>query len=269
MVIAPRPRWCLPELNELLDAREVLYRFAQRDITLRYRQTALGVVWVVLQPLLGAGVLSFVFGRVARLSTNGVPVLLYTFAGMTAWNVFSGVTNRGSTSLVSHSGLLAKLYFPRILIPLSTAGAAVCDFGVSVCFLGILMAIYGVAPGPAILLTPLWLLLTLALAAGIGLTASSLIARYRDIGYVVPFVLQILLFASPVAYSVAATPVKYHTFFAVNPMTWLLEGMRWSLIGQPRPSALYLCLSATVPLTALLTGCVFFQSRERSLADLI
>ena len=268
-VVAPPGRLTLPRFGELIEHREVLFRFAQRDVTLRYRQTALGVLWVVLQPLLGAGVLSFVFGKVAKLPTGGIPPLLYTFAGLMAWNAFSAMANRGSTSLVSNAGLVAKVYFPRMLIPLSTAGSAVCDFAVSLGFLAILLGVYGISPGAAIVLTPVWLLLILCLAGGVALVASSLMVSYRDIGYIVPFLLQVLLFASPVAYSLNGIPARYHAFFQLNPLTWLLEDMRWSLVHQPRPSVLFLALSTVVPLVVLFVGCVVFERRERGFADFI
>lgn len=269
IVITPPRRVPLPQLAHLIEAREVLFRFAHRDITLRYRQTALGVVWVVLQPLLGAGVLSIVFGGVAKLPTGGVPPLLYTFAGLVAWNAFSGVVNRGSTSLISNAGLVSKVYFPRMLIPISTAGSAICDFMVSFAFLGVLLGIYGVTPGPAIVLTPVWLLLVLCLAAGLALITSSLMVSFRDINYIVPFLLQILLYASPVAYSTGAIPHKYALFFEVNPLTWLLGDMRWSLINQPRPGGQFLVLSVVVPLLVLLIGSLVFEKRERGFADFI
>jgi homopolymeric O-antigen transport system permease protein len=269
IVITPPRRVPLPKIGHLIESREVLFRFAHRDITLRYRQTALGVLWVVLQPLLGAGVLSFVFGGVAKLPTGGIPPLLYTFAGLVAWNAFSGVVGRGSTSLISNAGLVSKVYFPRMLIPISTAGSTICDFLVSFGFLGVLLAVYGIAPGPAMVLTPLWLVLILCFASGIALITSSLMVSFRDVAYVVPFALQILLYASPVAYSTGAIPHKYAVFFQINPLTWLLNDVRWSLVNQPRPGGLYLLLSVVVPVAILLVGSLVFEKRERGFADFI
>lgn len=269
IVITPPGRLALPRPRDLLDAREVFFRFAQRDITLRYRQTALGIAWVVLQPLLGAGVLSFIFGSVAKLPTGGVPPLVFAFTGFLAWNAFSNVVNRGSTSLVSNSNLVSKVYFPRMLIPMSTTGSTACDFLVSLAFLGILLGVYGIVPGLAILLVPVWLVLIFCLAAGVALVTSSLMVTYRDIAYIVPFLLQILMFASPVGYSVAALPHNYHVFFQINPMTWLLADMRWSLLHQPQPGVSTLLLSAIVPLAVLFVGSMVFEKRERGIADFI
>jgi lipopolysaccharide transport system permease protein len=269
IVITPPGRLALPHPRDLFEAREVFLRFAQRDITLRYRQTALGIAWVVLQPLLGAGVLSFVFGRVAKLPTGGVPPLVFTFAGLMAWNAFSNVVNRGSTSLIRNSSLVSKVYFPRMVLPISTTGSTTCDFLVSLAFLGILLGVYGIVPGLAILLLPIWLMLIFCLATGVALVTSSLMVSYRDIAYIVPFLLQLLLFASPVAYSVGALPQNYHVFFQINPMTWLLADMRWSLLHLPQPGASTLLLSATVPLAVLFVGSMVFERRERGFADFI
>jgi lipopolysaccharide transport system permease protein len=269
IVITPPGRLPLPHPRDLLEAREVFFRFAQRDITLRYRQTALGIAWVVLQPLLGAGVLSFVFGRVAKLPTGGIPPFLFAFTGLAAWNAFSSVVSRGSTSLVSNSNLVSKVYFPRMVIPISTTGSTTCDFVVSLAFLGVLLGVYGIVPTPAILLVPLWLVLIFCLATGIALVTSSLMVTYRDIAYILPFLLQLLMFASPVAYSVAALPHQYHLFFQLNPLTWLLADMRWSLLHQPQPGVLTLVLSAIVPLAVLIVGSTVFEMHERGLADFI
>jgi lipopolysaccharide transport system permease protein len=269
VVITPPPRVPLPQIRHLFESREVLFRFAERDITLRYRQTALGIVWVVLQPLLGAGVLSFVFGSVAKLPSGGIPPLLYTFVGLMAWNAFNGVVSRGSGSLIGNAGLVSKIYFPRMLIPISTIGSTICDFFVSFIFLGVLLGVYGVAPGPAILLAPIWLLLILCLAAGVALVTSSLMVSFRDVSYVVPFILQILLYASPVAYSIGSIPEKYRIFYQINPLTWLLSDVRWSLVHQPRPDGLDLILSVVVPLAVLFIGSLVFEKRERGFADFI
>jgi lipopolysaccharide transport system permease protein len=226
-------------------------------------------VWVVLQPLLGAGVLSFVFGSVAKLPTGGIPPFLFTFVGLMAWNVFSGVVSRGSGSLIGNAGLVSKVYFPRMLVPLSTAGSSICDFVVSLVFLGILLGLYGVAPGPAIALVPVWLVLILCLAGGFALLTSSLMVSYRDVSYIVPFLLQILLFASPIAYSTGSVPGRDRILYQIDPLTWLLNDVRWSVVNQPRPDPLYLLLSVIVPLAVLLIGALVFEKRERGFADFI
>lgn len=269
IVITPPRRWSLPSLSRLWEAREVVIRFAARDITLRYRQTALGVIWVVLQPLLAAGVLSFVFGRVAKLPSGGVPPIVFTFAGLLIWNVVSGIVSRGSTSLIANANLVSKVFFPRMLVPIATAGSVSLDFAVSVAFMGILLGIYGIAPGIAVVLLPVWLLLAICLAAGVALVTSALMVSYRDVQYVVPFVLQILLYASPVAYSLGKVPPHYRVFYAINPLSWLLDDVRWSLLREPRPGDGILLLSLVVPLAVLFLGSFIFQQMERGFADVI
>jgi len=269
IVINPPNRWALPNVGRLWEGREILVRFAARDITLRYRQTALGVIWVILQPLLAAGVLTFVFSSVAKLPSGGVPPILYTFAGMLVFNLISSVVTRGSVSLVANASLVSKVFFPRLLVPLSTAGSALLDFVVSLGFMTILLAIYGVVPGLAVVLVPVWLFLTLCLAAGVAFVTSALTVNYRDVQYVTPFLLQIALYASPVAYSLGKISPHYRIIYDLNPMTWLLGDMRWSLLHQPMPSPIILALSVAVPLAVLVGGSLVFQRMERGFADTI
>jgi lipopolysaccharide transport system permease protein len=269
IVITAPSRWALPSIPRLWEAREVLVRFSVRDITLRYRQTALGVVWVILQPLLAAGVLTFVFSKVAKLPSGGVPPLVYTFAGLLIFNLMNSIISRGSNSLVQNSSLVSKVYFPRLLVPLSTAGSALMDFTVSLIFMGVLLAVYGVSPGLAVVLLPVWVVLTVCLAAGIAFIASALTVSYRDVQYVIPFLLQIILYGSPVAYSLGKVSPHYRIIYDLNPMTWLLDDMRWSLLHQPEPSVVLLALSVVFPLAVLLFGSFVFQQRERGFADVI
>jgi lipopolysaccharide transport system permease protein len=266
IVITPPRRFSMPEVSHLWEAREVLYRFGARDVTLRYRQTVLGVVWVILQPLLIAGIFTLLFTRVAHLPTGGKPALVFIFCGMLAWNLFSGIIGRASTSLVANRDLVSKVFFPRMLVPLATAVSTVTDFFVSTVFLFILQAIFGVAPSVALILAPLWAAMVILLASGCGLVAAALQVRYRDIAYVVPFILQILLFVSPIGYSV---PEKYQVFYDVNPLTWLLADFRWSFIDTSAPPLWQLVLSIVVPVAAFLAGSVIFEQMERSFADYI
>ncbi len=266
IVITPPGRFSLPKVSHLWEAREVLYRFGARDVTLRYRQTALGVIWVILQPLLIAAIFVLLFNRVAKLPTAGVAPLVFIFCGLLPWNLFSGIISRASTSLVSNRDLVSKVFFPRMLVPLSTSVSTITDFFVSVVFLFVLMAIYGVAPGFELVLFPVWAAMVVLLAAGVGLVAAALQVRYRDIAYVVPFGLQILLFASPIGYAV---PPKYHVFFDINPLTWILAEFRWSFLGTPMPPPWQIVLSVAVPVCAFLGGAVVFEQMERGFADYI
>lgn len=269
LVIRPPTRIAVPRFEQIWDAREVLVRFGARDVTLRYRQTALGVVWVILQPLLGAGVFSIVFGGVAKLPSGRVPYLVFSFAGLMGWNLFSGIVSRSSSSLISNASLVSKVFFPRIIVPLAVVYSVFVDFIVAFAMMFVLIAIYGVNLGWALALLPIWILLIAVLASGIGFIASSLMVSYRDVAYVIPVAVQILLYATPIAYSYGAIPRRYHLFFDVNPLTWLIQEFRWALLDEPGPSGLYISLSVIVPVAVFILGVVFFESRERSFADVI
>ncbi len=265
IVITPPSRFSLPKVRELWEAREVLFRFGARDVTLRYRQTALGVVWVILQPLLIAAIFVVLFNKIAKIPTPVTPIV-FVFCGMLAWNLFSGIIGRASTSLVSNRELVSRVFFPRMLVPLSTSVSTITDFFVTMVFLFLLQAIYGVAPGLALILAPLWALMVILLASGIGLIAGALQVRYRDIAYVVPFALQVLLFASPIGYPVQG---KYKLFFDVNPLTWLLGDFRWAFLNLPAPPLWQIILSIVVPVVVFLAGSIIFEQMERSFADYI
>jgi lipopolysaccharide transport system permease protein len=269
ILIRPPGRLNLPQWRELWEAREVLYRFGVRDIVLRYRQTAIGVAWVVLQPLVAAGIFSIVFGQVAGLPTGGVPYFLFSFAGMLAWNVFNNVVSRSSTSLVANQALVSKVFFPRLVVPLSSVISVLLDFVVAFAMYVVLLLVLRVAPGWQVLLTPVWLLITLMLACGIGVAASAVTVKYRDVTYVLPWILQILLYATPIAYALSAVPQNLKWLFELNPLTWLMEVVRWSTLGQPMPPVWQL---VALPVTALIVffgGIVVFQSYERGFADVI
>jgi lipopolysaccharide transport system permease protein len=269
ILITPPSRWPLPKIHTLWEAREILIRFGIRDITIRYRQTILGITWVILQPLLAAGIFSVVFGKVAKLPSGGVSYLLFSYAGLLGWNFFNTIVSRSSTSLVANSSLVSKVFFPRMLVPLSTVCSALVDLSVAFCLLIFLWISYGVYPGIAILLFPIWLFMFMMLATGIGMVASALMVKYRDINYIVPFALQLLLYASPIAYSVSAVPHNYRLFFDINPITWLVADMRWSLLNQPAPSQMHILLSVTVPIAVFMLGAMIFEKMERGFADFI
>lgn len=267
--LAPGHRNVRRELAETWQARDLLITFADRDLRLRYRQTALGVVWVVLQPLIAAGIFAFVFGTVAHLSTEGTPYLLFTFAALTGWNLFSGILTRASACLVGNANLVSRVYFPRLILPLSVVPAALVDFIVSLGMFAVLLAVYGVAPTIAILTLPLWILLLSAGAFGAGLVAASLTVRYRDVQYVLPVMVQLLLYASPVAYAAARVPERWQTLYYLNPLVAVIEGLRWSMLGTAPPSAGSVAWSVLVAMLAVVTGVIVFRRMERSFADVI
>ncbi len=269
LTILPPGRVPIPSVRGLLMGREVLYSFVRRDVTLRYRQTALGIIWVVMQPLLTALVFALVFGQVAKLPSGGIPYVIFAFAGLLAWNMFNTILTRSSPSLIQNAGLVSKIYFPRMLVPISVCGSALLDFTVSFTFLIVLMIAMGVTPGFAILLLPLWMILVLFLATGIGLFTSALSVRYRDMNYIVPFFMQFLLYASPVAYSASAVPSKYRLVYEINPLNWLLTEFRFSLLNLRAPSVWEIIASLVVPVAVFIAGAFYFERRERSFADFI
>ncbi len=268
IVITPPRKFSLPKVAELWEAREVLYRFGARDVTLRYRQTLLGVVWVVLQPLLVALVFTLVFSKVAKLTVPHVPYLIFVFVGLLAWNLFNGIVTRAQGSLVSNRDLVSKVFFPRMLVPLATVYSCLVDFVVATGFLAVLWIINGINPGPQAFLLPVWALLVILLAGGVGLMTAALTVRYRDVNYFVPFMLQFLLYASPIAYSVTAVK-NYRLIYDVNPLTWLLQEFQWSLARQAVPATWEFVLSFVVPVVVFLAGAVVFEQMERGFADVI
>lgn len=269
VVITPPGRFRLPSIAHMWEAREVFTSFGRRDITLRYRQTLLGVVWVVLQPLLAAGIFTLVFGKVARLPTGGVPYFVFSFAGLLAWNMISGVIVRSSSSLVSNQPLVSRVFFPRIMVPLSIICSVLVDFAVALCMMIVLLVLYRINAGWPIALTPIWMISGLLLGAGIGTACSALMVRYRDVQYVVPVAMQLLLYATPIAYSVAAVPHRYRIFFDINPFAWVLQAFHWSMLGSPRPPTWQLLGSVSVAILVFFAGALIFEQMERGFADFI
>lgn len=270
LTIRPSSGWQAINLPELWQFRDLLLSLAQRDIKLRYRQTALGVFWVVLQPLIAAIIFTFVFSKVAKLpAPNGIPYLVFAFAGMLAWNAFNSTLTKASMCLVGNAQLVSKVFFPRLVLPLSTVFSTLLDFAVSLVVMALLMIVFHVAPHLSLLLLPIWLLLIVLLAVGIGLYASALMVSYRDIQYVLPVATQFLLYASPVGYALSVVPHRWQTLFALNPLTGLLEGFRWSLLGTGHPPVGMILYAAGVSVFVFAAGATAFKSMERKFADVI
>ena len=269
LVIRPPRRWAPFNLRELWQFRDLLARFARRDLTLRYRQTALGVVWVILQPLLAAGALAFVFGSVAGLSSSGVPYFAFAFAGMLGWNAFSGILTRMSGSLVGNAQLVSKIFFPRLVLPLSSVGSVLVDFFVSMAMMAVIWPLAGVAPGWSLVTLPLWLAAVLLLSSGIGLLAAALMVPYRDVQYVLPVATQLLLFISPVAYALSHVPHSARLIYELNPLTGLLEGFRWALLDIGRLDPFTTMWAFGCSIVFFIIGAFAFAHMERRFADVI
>lgn len=267
-VITPPGRLNLPAWRELWEAREVLYRFGIRDVILRYRQTAIGVAWVVLQPLAAAGIFSIVFGQVANLSSGDVPYFVFSFAGMLVWNLFNGIVTRAAPSLVANQALVAKVFFPRMLVPLSSVLSVLLDFLVASGMLVVLLVLYGIPVGWPVLTLPLWVAAAVVLASGVGLAGAAVTVRYRDVNYTLPWLMQILLYATPVAYSLDEVG-DLRWLFNLNPLTWLLECFRWAVLGTETPPTWQMGGIAAVAVVVFLAGTLVFQKMERGFADVI
>ncbi len=269
-----KPGWQTINVKELWLFRDLLLTLAQRDVKLRYRQTAVGALWVVLQPLLAAGIFSFVFGRVANLpAPKGVPYFVFSYAGLLGWNVFAGTVVKVSASLVQNSNLISKVYFPRLILPLSMMFSTLIDFAVAAALLPVLMLIAHVVPGVSLLTLPVWFVLILMLALGVGMFTSALAVTYRDVQYVIPVLMQFFLYASPVAYmlSYALTkiPLAFRPFYFLNPMAGLLEAFRWSLLGHETLPTAPVAYAAVVSALVFIGGAYSFKKMERKFADVI
>lgn len=268
--IRPTKGWAALNLRELWSYRDLLWILVERNIKVIYKQTALGMTWVALQPLIGAGVLSVIFGRIAKLPSDGAPYPLFVFCGLTAWNYFSQTTQRSSTSLINNSQLVSKVYFPRMLIPLSHTFSTLVDFAVMLVMIFILMAVYGIAPSLRLLAIPGFLFLTAMAATGVALWFSALSVRYRDCSYALPFFLQIWMYASAVVYPTSMiTSERLRSLFALNPVVGFVEGFRWSVLGRSALTPTMFWITVAMSIFALLSGAFFFRRIERKFADII
>jgi lipopolysaccharide transport system permease protein len=254
-------------LREVLQHRELLWFLAWRDVTVRYKQTVLGVAWAVLQPLFSMLVFSLFLGHFARMPSDGLPYPLWSYAALLPWSLFATALGEASGSLVANRALLTKVYFPRLVLPLASSFVALVDFLVAAGLLGVLMLWCGVVPGPAILAAPLFVLVALASALGAGLWLGALNVQYRDVRYVIPFLVQAWFFATPVVYPSSLLPERARAFFGLNPMAGAIEGFRATVLGGTVDLAL-VGVSSTVALLLLLSGLWYFRRLEASFADI-
>jgi lipopolysaccharide transport system permease protein len=268
VVLEPRHGWRQLGLGEIWAHRELLYFFIWRDLKIRYKQTVFGAAWAVMQPVLLMVVFSVSIGRLPGVSPTGVPYPLFVFAGLIPWTLFASSLVGASNSLVGGEAIITKVYFPRLLLPFSSVGSFVLDFAISLGALAVVMLYYGVTPTLAILWLPALTVMALVTALGVGTFLSAVNVKYRDVKYVVPFLVQLWLFGSPVVYTSSLIPSEWHAIYALNPMTGVVEGFRWALIGGPRPDELIL-VSAMASGVVLLAALVYFRRVERTFADVI
>jgi lipopolysaccharide transport system permease protein len=269
LVLRPTSGWRAVDLKELWRFRDLVWALALRDVKLRYRQTALGATWVVLQPLLAAGIFSFVFGRVAGLSSGGVPYVVFAFAGLLGWNLFQGTVAKGSISLISNSSMLSKIFFPRLALPISTVPGTILDFVVGLGAFIVVAALKHSMPGLPFVTLPIWMAMMLCIALGVALLTSALMVTYRDVGQAVPVALQMLLYITPVAYSLDNVPSNLRFVYALNPLVGVLEGFRWALVPGYDAQLGYAAYSAVFAVAILVVGAISFARMERKFADII
>ncbi len=256
-------------LAEVWRFRELLGGLAFRDIKLRYRQTALGAAWVILQPLMAAGIFSFVFGSVAKLSSGKLPYFVFSYAGLLGWNAFSSTLTKASSCLVGNANLVSKVYFPRLILPLSIVPSTLIDFAIAMVVMVGMMIWFKVQVTAAIFLLPVWFILIQMMALGAGLYASALMVSYRDVQYILPVAVQMLLYGSPIAYMMNQVPEKLRIFVLLNPLSELMEAFRWSLVGEGAINWVGLSYSIAVSIAAFVIGAMVFKQMERKFADVI
>ena len=266
LVIRPRSGWIAIDWRELWESRELLYFLVLRDVKVRYKQTVLGVAWAVLQPLFTMLIFTLIFGRFAKIPSDGVPYALFVFAGLLPWTFFSNNISQASMSLMNQQTLLTKIYLPRLFIPSSSIGSGLIDLLVSFGVFAMLMIYYRVGLGPGVLVVPFLVLMTAAASLGIGLWLAALIVTYRDFRYVVPFLVQSWMYLSPVIYPVSMVPAKWQPLLALNPMAGIIDGFRSALLGLPW-NYTTIGISSVSSLALLAFGLGYFRKTERNFAD--
>src|SRR6202789_1282643 len=269
MRITPPTRWWILPFGELWDFRELIYFFVWRDIKIRYKQTAIGAAWAVLQPLLTMLIFSLFFGRLAHIPSEGLPYPIFYYSALLPWMYFAAALQNATNTIVENQRVITKVYFPRLALPLSSVLSGLVDFGVSFLMFVILMIYYGIRPTVAMLWFPAFLSLAILVALGVGLWLSALNAIYRDVRYVLPFLVQFWLFASPVVYPSSRVPAEWRWLYGLNPMAGVIEGFRWSLTGRGNPPGHLLFISSVMVAIVLLSGVAFFKKMETTMADVV
>lgn len=257
------------ELREIWAYRDLLSLLIKRDISIRYKQSAIGIAWAVVQPVVLMAIFAVVFGHFAKLPSDGVPYPLFTLSALLPWLYFSKSLTGASDSLVGSAHLVSKVYFPRLILPISKTISGLVDFAVAFVILVLLLAWYRVTPGFALLLLPVFVAIAMVTAFAFGLWLTALNVRYRDVGILVPFVTQIWMYASPIAYSTSLVPEHWRWVYSLNPIVGVVEGFRWALLGKAPPQAEPMLISLAIVLLLLVGGLAYFRRTERSFADII
>jgi lipopolysaccharide transport system permease protein len=268
-VIEPTRGWASLRINEFFAFRELFLFLVWRDIKIRYRQTALGIGWVIMQPLILVSVLTLFFGLVVKVPSEGVPYPIFVFSGMLPWFFFSQSLGAAAGGLVANEALVSKIYMPRLLLPIAAASGFLLDFCVSMVLLLAMMLLYGYYPTPAILTIPVLTLFCLMTSFAVGIAMSALNVRYRDVQAGLPLLIQVWMFASPVAYPISLIPHNLQPLYALNPMATVIGGFRWAFVGTPAPSLPMAAVSFAVVSVLLAVGVAYFRYTERTFADVI
>jgi lipopolysaccharide transport system permease protein len=261
--------WVSLKLRELWDYRELFYFLVWRDVKVRYKQTALGAAWAIIQPLFTVLIFSLFFGRLAKMPSDGIPYPLFSFTALVPWTFFSYGLNQSSNSLVGSANLITKVYFPRLAVPISSVVAGTVDFLLAFCVLLVMMLHYRVSLTWNIVFLPLFFLLTLIASLGIGLWLSALNVKFRDVRLVLPFLVQIWMFATPIAYPSSLLHEPWRTVYGLNPMVGVVEGFRWALLGVKSPPGPMVAVSGAISILLLLGGLIYFRRMEKTFADLV
>lgn len=269
LIIKPKKGWQLIDFKELAAYRDLFYFMVSRDIKVRYKQTVLGGLWAIIQPFFMMVVFTLFFGYLAKVPSDGVPYPIFNYSAMAAWTYFANATLNSGNSLIQESTLISKVYFPRLIAPLAPVLAGLLDFAIAFIVLIGMMLYYHIYPTIMTALLPLLVVLMMLTASGVGMFLAALNAKYRDIKYTIPFLVQFWMFASPVVYPVSMLPEKYHLIYAINPMTGVIEGFRSALLGTVVFPTQMLLISTLVSLMLFIIGALYFRQTERFFADVI
>jgi lipopolysaccharide transport system permease protein len=268
IIIRPSRGWVSLELRDLWKYRELLYFLIWRDVKVRYKQTILGAAWAILQPFMAMVIFTIFFGRLAKIPSDGIPYPVFAYTALLPWQLFAHALTESGNSLVANQQLLTKVYFPRLVIPISAVLAGLVDFGIAFLVLLVFLLHYGIVPSMAVLSLPFFLLLAIATALAVGLWLSALNVQYRDVRYTIPFLTQFWLFATPIAYSSSLVPERWRAWYGLNPMAGVVEGFRWALLGKGGVGPLVI-VSAVAVLLLLAGGLIYFRRMERTFADVV
>ena len=269
LLIRPSRGWAALDLADLWQYRELIYFLTWRDIKVRYKQTVLGGAWAILQPFLTMVVFSVFFGRLAGIPSDGLPYPIFAYCALLPWQLFAHALTESSNSLVANERLITKVYFPRLVVPISAVLAGLLDFLVAFVVLIGMMMYYHIRPTAAVWTVPLFLLLAVGAALGVGLWLSALNVQYRDVRYTIPFLTQFWLFLTPVAYPSTLVPVSWRALYGLNPMAGVVEGFRWALLGKTEGPGALLAVSVTIVVLVLVGGLYYFQRMEQTFADVV